>query len=168
MPYQHCADDLPVGKRTTTALRSLVMCVPLLASGCASIVTGSNQVLSVETRYNMQPAPGASCQLTNDKGTYFVSTPGTVTVKRSYGDLAVKCEKEKLDPGIASVKSSTKGMMYGNLLFGGIIGAAVDIETGAGYDYPDFIHVLMGQTTVIAPTPAPTPAPIPTPQAKTE
>jgi hypothetical protein len=121
-----------------------------LSTGCASIVSGTNQSLSVVTHAASGEAlPGATCSLVNDKGSWFVTTPGSVTVHRSYGDLAVKCSKEGSDPGIANFKSSTKGMAAGNILFGGLVGAGVDIATGAAYDYPDLIHVNMVSLTAI-------------------
>ena len=114
-------------------------------SGCASIVTGSNQSLSVESATQTgQNVVGATCKLVNDKGNWFLNTPGTVTVQRSYNDLNVSCTKEGHEPGITTVKSTTKGMMAGNILFGGIIGAGVDASTGAAYDYPSLIKVMMG------------------------
>ncbi len=137
-------------------------------SGCASIVSGTNQVMSVETRNKGEAVVGATCKLESDKGTFFVTTPGTVTVHRGYQDLAVKCEKENMPPGLAKVKSGTKGMLAGNILFGGIIGAAVDAGTGAAYDYPSLITIMMGEDirlpaatppTVLAGTPAPALAP---------
>lgn len=63
-----------------------------------------------------------------------------------------------------TIKSSAKGMAYGNILAGGIIGAAVDMGTGAAYDYPSLITVSMGLTTLLAPT-APTAPPQPGPVA---
>jgi hypothetical protein len=33
------------------------------------------------------------------------------------------------------------GLAFGNILFGGLIGAAVDVGTGAAYDYPSPIIV---------------------------
>lgn len=135
---------------------AIVIAMTALASGCASIVNGSNQSLSVQARDKARSVKNASCELSNDKGTWYVNTPGSVTVHRSYDDLIVRCEKDKYDPGIATVKSSTKGMMFGNILFGGIVGGAVDAETGAGYDYPSLITVKMGETqTIEAPKPAP-------------
>lgn len=113
--------------------------------GCASIVTGHNQTLSVDTRHLDAAVADATCTLTNDKGTWFVKTPGSVTVRRSFQDLSAKCEKTGLAPGLASVKSTTKGMAFGNILFGGVIGAGVDIGTGAAYDYPALIVVTMGE-----------------------
>ena len=117
--------------------------------GCASIVNGQNQSLSVATRSATGPVVGASCKLTNNKGEWFVTTPGSVTVHRSFQNLAVRCEKESQEPGLMSVPSSTKGMAFGNILFGGIIGAGVDIGTGAAYDYPDLITVVMGQSSAL-------------------
>jgi hypothetical protein len=70
----------------------------------------------------------------------------------------VKCDKDGFGPGVATVKSSTKAMLAGNLLFGGPIGAGVDAASGAAYDYPALFQVMMGSTTII-PAAAPTPAP---------
>jgi hypothetical protein len=130
-------------------------------TGCASIVSGTSQVVSVETLHSSGNVAGATCKLENDKGVYYVTTPGTVTVHRAYGDMNVKCEKAGFDPGLATVKSSTKAMMAGNILFGGVIGAGVDAASGAAYDYPTLFQVLMGeQQTIQAPAAAPqTPAP---------
>src|ERR1700722_11551872 len=96
-----------------------------LATGCASIVAGSNQSVSVEARQKGAPVVAASCKLTNDKGAWFVTTPGSVTVHRSYDDLAIRCEKDGMDPGLITAKSSTKALAFGNILLGGIIGGGV-------------------------------------------
>lgn len=123
-------------------------------TGCASIVNGQNQSLSVETRSGGTAVSGANCTLTNNKGVWYVTTPGSTTVNRSYEDLAVRCEKASMEPGLASIKSTTKGMAFGNILFGGIIGAGVDISTGAAYDYPSLITVAMGSTAALNATSA--------------
>lgn len=126
--------------------------------GCASIVNGQNQSVSVETRTDAGSLAGAQCQLSNNKGTWYVTTPGSATVHRSFEDLSVRCDKDAHEPGMASVKSSTKAMAFGNIIFGGIIGAGVDMSTGAAYDYPTLISVPMGKTIAIgAPTTAATP-----------
>jgi hypothetical protein len=121
--------------------RCLPLFLPLVMAGCASIVDGSNQSLSVETTFKGVAVAGAQCALTNNKGTWFVTTPGTVTVHRSYDAMNVKCTDAGYTPVILSSTSSTKGMAFGNLLFGGLIGAGVDMSTGAAYDYPKLITV---------------------------
>ncbi|CAB3808161.1 hypothetical protein [Paraburkholderia caffeinilytica] len=120
-----------------------------MLSGCASIVSGTNQIVSVQTMKDGDQLAGASCKLENSKGIWFVKTPGSVAVHRAYGDLSVKCEKDGVDPGLATVKSHTKGMAFGNLLFGGAIGVGVDVGSGAAYDYPTLITLSMGHTSVI-------------------
>ena len=125
-------------KRIATAATAVAIA---LLSGCASIVSGVNQSVTVDT----PGCAGASCKLTNDKGTWAVTTPGSVVVHRAYGPLTVVCTKGT-DPAATAtttVNSSTKGMAFGNILFGGIIGAGVDAGTGAAYDYPNSILVPM-------------------------
>lgn len=118
----------------------LCVVVSPLLGGCASIVNGQNQSCSVTT----PGCPGASCELSNDKGKWYVSsTPASVTVNRSYSDLFVKCTKGSSPPAEASVSSKTKGMAFGNILLGGIIGAGVDVANGAAYDYPNEISLPM-------------------------
>ncbi|WP_133250559.1 hypothetical protein [Cupriavidus alkaliphilus] len=128
---------------------SLVLVSTCLASGCASIVGGTTQVVSVETHQSQSPVTGARCEMVNSKGTFHVTTPGTATVGRAYGDLTVRCDKNGMETGQATVVSATKALAFGNILFGGAIGVAVDASSGAAYDYPELIRVGMGETVVI-------------------
>jgi hypothetical protein len=119
--------------------------VSLALTSCASIVSGQNQPVSVST----PSVKGATCQLENNKGKWFIpSTPGSVTVQRSYHDLHVTCEKSGYRHTEKNVASSTKGMAFGNILFGGVIGAGVDMADGAAYDYPTDIQLDMQKTRV--------------------
>jgi len=121
-----------------------------MSTGCASIVNGNNQSVSVTTRSQGAQLAGATCKLTNDKGEWYALTPGSVTIRRSYNDLAVDCAYDGLDAGITNAKSTTKGMVFGNLIFGGVIGAGIDIASGAAYDYPNVIHVDMGKASAFS------------------
>lgn len=133
----------------TIRVLALGIIAPLF-TGCASIVSGQNQSLSVETLQAGKPLSGANCKLDNDKGSWFVTTPGSVTVRRSGDALNLRCEKEGSEPGAVAVPSATKGMAFGNILFGGFIGGAVDISSGAAFDYPVLIQVPMGAATPLA------------------
>ena len=132
-------------------MRKFLIAVAILPAftGCASIVGGTNQPLSVETRAKGAAVAGVGCTLRNDKGQWFVTTPGSVTVLRSFGDMTVNCDKTGVEPGIATVRSSTKAMAAGNIVFGGLVGVGVDMATGAAYDYPTLITVEMGATTLL-------------------
>lgn len=114
-----------------------------ILSGCASIAGSSSQPISVQAMKSGSQVSGAVCELTNDKGSWFVTTPGSVTVHKAYGDMSIKCQKESIDPALTTAKSSANGLVFGNILFGGLIGLAVDMGTGAGYDYPTMVTVLM-------------------------
>ena len=123
----------------------------ILLTGCASIVGGVNQPLSVTTKNDGVIVSGAKCSLTNDKGSWFLTTPGSVTVNRSFRDLAVLCSSDGMEPGTVMAKSTTKAMAFGNILFGGVIGVGVDVATGAAYDYPEIIAVEMGKVLIQIP-----------------
>ncbi len=112
----------------------------LALQGCASITTGQDQTVSIQT----PNCPAASCELTNKEGTYYVTeTPGTVTVNRVCGKLTVQCSSEGVSDYIMSVSSSVKAMTFGNIIFGGFIGMGVDAATGAACEYPALIPVPM-------------------------
>ena len=115
--------------------------VVVFTSGCASIVNGVNQPVSVVAKSpENADVVGARCTLTNSKGEWYTTTPGSVVVHRAYGNMAVNCV-HPTSAGVASVKSTTKAMAFGNIIFGGLIGVGIDVGTGSAYDYPDLISV---------------------------
>jgi hypothetical protein len=133
-----------------------VVLISSLASGCASITGSSNQSVSVQTReQGGGEVTGAACELTNNKGKWFVTTPGSVMIHRSNDDMQVLCNKAGVEPGRAAVVSETKGSMFGNILFGGGIGAIVDHNNGSAYEYPALIQILMGAFSKVEPPETP-------------
>lgn len=119
-------------------------------SGCASITGSTTQNISIQTREaSGKEVSEAKCELINKKGTYFVTTPGTITISRSNDDLQVTCRKDGFENGRAGVVSDTKGSMFGNIVLGGGIGAIIDHNNGSAYEYPSFVQVVMGAFTNI-------------------
>ena len=107
-----------------------------LLPACASIVEGDRQVLSVES----PNCPGALCKLSNNQGMFYVpKTPGTVSINKSASSMIVECSRGEHSQ-VITVESSTKAMTFGNILFGGIIGGAVDMSTGAAYEYDALVQ----------------------------
>jgi hypothetical protein len=139
--------------------KKLILAIAVIAgltSGCASITGSSNQSVSVQTReQGGGEVTGAACELTNNKGKWFVTTPGSVMIHRSNDDMQVLCNKAGVEPGRAAVVSETKGSMFGNIIFGGGIGAIVDHNNGSAYEYPAFIQILMGAFSKIEPPKTP-------------
>lgn len=139
------------------ANKLLALGVALLpaVTGCASITGSTMQPMTVETRdKGGKEVAGAACNLNNNKGKWSVTTPGSVVVTRSNDNLLVNCQKEGHEAGIATVVSAVKGAMFGNIIFGGGIGAVIDHASGAAYDYPQLLLIEMGSTKVIEPAPA--------------
>lgn len=132
-------------------MKKLFILTVLLLAGCASITNSKLQPVSVNAIYQGDQIEGAKCTLVNDKGSWYVTTPGSVTIQKSYGDMVITCKRKGISTGITSVVSSSNGGVWGNVLAGGIIGYAVDSSSGAGFDYPTNINVEMGKTTTIAP-----------------
>ena len=114
------------------------LCV-LFLTGCASVTKGTSQSLSVRTT----PTNHAECRLTNAKGSWYVKTPGSVSVHRAYGDLDVECMKKGYADASKKVQSKATAHVAGNIVAGGVIGVGVDAMTGAIYDYPNEIVVTM-------------------------
>lgn len=112
-------------------------------TGCASLTSGDDQVVSVETYSAAGPVSGASCKLQNKKGFYYVTTPGSLRVLRDYGDMTVTCEKAGLPTSIVRVKSKTGYTVAGNILFP--IGAMVDVANGAAFAYPALMRITMSE-----------------------
>jgi hypothetical protein len=132
--------------------RCFTVVFSVFVTGCASITGTTNQSISVQTREQQgREVSGAGCELTNNKGKWFVTTPGSVMVTRSNDDMLVICRKAGVEPGQASAESATKASMFGNIVFGGGIGAVIDHNSGAAYEYPNFIQIVMGTFTKIAP-----------------
>lgn len=126
---------------------ALTLAMAALATGCSTLTgSGTTQAVSVQTfAADGKELDAARCDLTNDEGTWFVTTPGSTIVKRSNRDMQVVCRKPGVDVGSANVVSRTKGNMLGNLLLGGGIGAIIDHNNGSAYEYPALIKIFMGQ-----------------------
>ncbi len=131
--------------------QAIVLAITLqtLLTGCASITKDSNQPVKIETysREN-QAVAGVKCTAKNERGEWVATTLGVVNVHRSGQNLLVNCEKEGEQSGIATVISRANGGMFGNILFGGGIGAIIDHNKGTAYSYPDWIRVIMGDNLV--------------------
>ena len=129
----------------------------LLSTGCASITGSKNQPVSVTAVHEGKQIDGADCVLTNDKGTWFVKSPGSTVVQKSGGDLTITCNKVGVPTGSAAAVSSATAGAGGNILVGGIVGYGVDASSGAAFDYPTSLGVQMGQVLQLQPQKPTTP-----------
>lgn len=137
---------------TLKALQILsCLTVTAVISGCSTLTAeGTSQNIAVFTyESDNKVLNGATCQLTNDEGSWTAVTPSSTMVHRSNKDLVVKCSKEGYSDGDANVVSDTKANMWGNIVFGGGIGAIIDHNNGSAYQYPATIRITMGESKII-------------------
>jgi hypothetical protein len=115
-----------------------------LLTGCASIVSGTQQKITILT----PPAQGARCALENNKGKWYVThTPNSIVVHRSSKDLFITCEKPGYEKSSSKVQSKLKGLIFGNIFLGGIIGGGIDVANGSAFDYPQEVKIPMKSST---------------------
>lgn len=136
--------------KTNRAILQLCLVAPMLTTGCATITSNEMQPVSVTTKDDKgEYLEKAKCSLRNDKGTWDAESPAFVQVRRSSQDLLVECKKEGHPDGFLRAISRAAGGMWGNIIFGGGIGAIIDHSKGTGYNYPNTLPVKMGQSVVV-------------------
>lgn len=111
------------------------------ASGCATIVKGTSQSVTVNT-----DPEGAVCTLSRGGETVAVinPTPETITVDKNSLAITVLCQKEGFEDNTGTLASESEAMsVMGNMLFGGMIGSAIDAGSGADRRYPPKITLTM-------------------------
>lgn len=127
---------------------TVILLAVLASTGCSSITQSEMQSVALTASYEGKPVE-ADCKLNNDKGNWTAKTPANVSVRKSNEDLEVTCKKEGLPDGLLKAISRAAGSMFGNIIFGGGVGALIDHSKGTGYDYPNQMPVKMGEATVV-------------------
>jgi uncharacterized protein YceK len=127
-----------------------VSAIALMLSGCATIIKGSSQEITVNTN-----PTAASCAL-NREGTKIGEvnpTPGMAKVDKTKNDITVICDKDGYQQATYMAHSDIEGATFGNIALGGLIGWGVDSATGSDNHYQSPINITLVPRT--AQTPAP-------------
>jgi hypothetical protein len=116
----------------------LVVLALWFLGGCATLTTSSSQTVTLTT----DPA-GAACTFKREGKVVGIvnPTPGSLMVSKSHAALEVACVKEGYVDATGTVGSKFQAMTFGNILFGGIIGIAVDAASGATAEYEPQISI---------------------------
>lgn len=124
-------------KSPGTVLLAVVAAMSLQA--CATILTGRTQTIQVRS----EPP---DVLVTVQPGGYRATTPGSLTLPRLGSGYLLRFEKNGFEPVSVRLESSTNGLVWGNILIGGLIGLAVDYNTGAAYSMsPSDVQVRLSQ-----------------------
>jgi len=112
--------------------------VALFIVGCASIIHGTRQSVSV----NSVPT-GAKVIV---KGVHMATTPAVIELKRKESNIVLRFEKEGYEPVKIGLNRSVDGWIAGNIIFGGLIGLAVDFINGAAYKLsPSEVNAILAE-----------------------
>ena len=132
-------------------------------AGCATMTGSTEQMVLVQTILDNRQLAGAGCILSNDMGKWFVTTPGRIMIRKSREPLKVDCKKSG-SPAVVMDDSFDAtvngGSAWSNVIFTLGVGYFVDRDTGAAYDYPSTLTVIMQDPARLArPAPAALAAP---------
>ncbi len=144
-------------KITNAHATDIMLAIVLLLSitGCASTEGVKTQPISVHTIQDNKEVAGVGCTLKNDAGKWFVTTPASIKVSKSTGDLAIDCNKDGNVGGHETLVSKSNGAIWWNIINGGVIGFLVDRDTGVGFDYPDSVTVILRKIAgIVSPAPS--------------
>ena len=119
-------------------LASLVL-VGLL-SGCATLLDEDTQEISVSLQCKERMVR-AQCVAENSKGRWSFRAPGLVQVNNDYSDLNITCKVQYMPQFTVSVPALPTWNLAGNLVLGGIIGAAYDLHNNTGLKYPETVSI---------------------------
>lgn len=120
-------------------MAKIVLCLSsgclLLMSSCASIITGTSQIVPVES-----DPPGA--QIAMD-GMGVGVTPAQITVKRG-SDHVLAISREGFETTTVMLGKKFNGWYIGNLVIGGLVGLIIDLADGAYmWVEPEFVKVVL-------------------------
>jgi hypothetical protein len=119
--------------------------------GCATLTDSNEQEVSVRAILDHREVANVGCVLSNDMGRWFVNAPGRVTIRKSENSLVVDCKKEGVGASSETVASRFgTGNLIGNAVTSGGLGYLVDRHSGAGFDYPVTLTVLMRRPAAAA------------------
>ncbi len=109
-------------RRKGGAAISIALLLPNLL-GCATIINGTSQDVALGST----PA-GATVTIDGTQAT----TPAKVTLKRGQ-DYNAAFTVEGFQERDVKLEKKASGWLFGNILFGGLIGLIIDLVSGGGY-----------------------------------
>jgi PEGA domain len=113
-------------KETPVQFSRALICCSLFSAGCASIISGTTQLISVNSNVD-----GAQVVM---NGQTLGKTPLTTQVKRGeQGTLTV--EADGYTPFTFALNKKINNVFWVNIFCGGLFGSSTDYSTGAMYEY---------------------------------
>ena len=122
----------------------LVLFIGVMLVGCGSIIHGSKQVISFQST----PAV-ATVEVLDAMNVSYGSceTPCSLELKRKR-EYKVIMSKQGYNAAELIITKKTDGWIWGNILFGGVIGIIIDFSNGAAYKLsPEMLNTTLTEST---------------------
>lgn len=119
---------------------ALTLACILLSYGCASVLSGDEQGILIAVTCKNRVIE-TYCTAENSKGKWFFNAPEYKMIKRDSAPLTVTCSSGSIGDYAYKVNSSLNLAAAGNVVSGGLIGAAVDLNTSSIWNYPAEIKI---------------------------
>ncbi len=115
------------------AIVSLTVAAAALTAGCASVVSGQEQALQINSNVS-----GADVLI---DGVLVGKTPFSGQVKKG-AKTTLTVRKDGFKERTVQMSTEIEGAFWGNIIIGGVLGSSTDYGTGAMYRYaPNVIQV---------------------------
>ena len=150
--WQTCLVAAVQHSRRTASLLVAAL-IGAAGAGCATLTETTEQYVLVQTVLDHQQVSGIGCMLSNDVGRWFVTSPGRVAIRKSTQPLTVDCRQADVW-AYDQIIPRQNGSRWGNYLLTAGAGQYVDRSTGAGFDYPDTITMVLQRGEPPRPAPA--------------
>ena len=124
----------------TAPIKLALLALVGVLSGCATLLDEDTQEISVSLQCKERMVR-AQCAAENSKGRWLFRAPGLVQVNNDYGDLKITCKVQYMPEFTVSVPALPTWNLAGNILLGGIIGAAYDLHNNTGLKYPETVNI---------------------------
>ena len=124
----------------TTSFKLALLAMVGVLSGCATLLDEDTQEISVSLQCK-ERLVRAQCVAEISKGRWSFRAPGMVQVNNDIGDLNISCKVQYMPQFTVSVSAMPTWNMAGNILMGGIIGAAYDLHNNTGLKYPETVSI---------------------------
>ena len=124
----------------TALIKLALLALVGVLSGCATLLDEDTQEISVSLQCKERMVR-AQCAAENSKGRWLFRAPGLVQVSNDYGDLNITCKVQYMPEFTVSVPALPTWNLAGNILLGGIIGAAYDLHNNTGLKYPETVNI---------------------------
>lgn len=115
--------------------------IVFVLTGCASLLSEKKQTIIFKTSCNKISIP-ATCTAENTKGKWTFTTPREVIIDTDLSELKITCRSPYTPQHKAQASSKPNLAFAGNFLIGGIFGAAVDVASARGFQYPSDIEIV--------------------------